>query len=107
MSSSNIDPNSSLVLVNTTSSSKTLYLPSTNAIYGKQMYIKDSGGYAGTNNITVRVIGTDLFEDGTTSQLISINYGVLNVVANRGRWSLLGNNSGSGALVFTPQFVTF
>lgn len=57
----------------------TLSLPTT-SIVNQMFVIKDEGGNAGTNNITLNVTGGTKTIDGATSQTISVNFGVLRVI---------------------------
>lgn len=55
---------------------------------GTILYIKDEGGNASTNNITVTRAGAELI-DGATSVLISVDYGVLRLIARNSNWWVL------------------
>jgi hypothetical protein len=74
-----------------TSESKTVYLPSTFNIEGKILTVKDKRGLGYSSNITVRTLGGDLFESGSSNFIISKNYGYATFIAKEGRWLSLTN----------------
>jgi hypothetical protein len=64
-----------LLAVTDTSAVRTITLPAANAWPpGSELLVKDEGGSAGTNNITIQRAGTDTL-DGGTSTTIAANYG--------------------------------
>ena len=68
-------------VVHTSTAAVTLTLPEISTIGQKKYLIKDEGGNAGTNTITINVSGSDTI-DGASSQTISINYGVMALYNN-------------------------
>jgi len=86
---SNIDLNTTLASVDSRSGPKTLYLPSTTTIYGKYIVVKDIGGSASSNPITLNTIGGDVFENNRNFLHISTNFGFTSLVANNGKWTFL------------------
>ena len=86
---SNIDLNTTLACVDSRTGSKTLYLPSTTTIYGKYIVVKDIGGSASSNTITLNTVGGEVFENNRTFLHISTNFGFTSLVANNGKWTSL------------------
>lgn len=74
-----------LLLVSTTGAAVVINLPSASSRNGYRLRIKDSGGDAFTNNITINRNGTDLIE-GLTSLTISTNYGGYDLIPVTGGW---------------------
>lgn len=68
------------VLVIDSSAARTLTLPAaTNAMF---LMVKDGGGAAQTNNITITPDGTDLIDGSNSSYLIDANYGSVGLVSD-------------------------
>lgn len=65
--------------ITSTSSARTVTLPSTLVIKGQSFIIKDESGAAGTNNISIAVNGGTKTIDGLTSFPINTNFGSINV----------------------------
>lgn len=86
-----INANSTVVLIDTIPSSKSVNLPSTASIYGKQIYIKDSTGSAATHPVAINTVGADVFEDNQTVMYISTGFGYTTLVAADGKWIRLAN----------------
>lgn len=74
------------ILANTTSAALTVTLPA--PVRGRRFKIKDSGGVAGTNNITVSPHSTEKI-DGAASQTIATNYGSLSLISDGTNWFLV------------------
>ena len=55
---------------------------------GRRLYIKDVGGQAGVNNITLSRLDADLI-DGATTFLITSNYGAVTLLADNDNWRVL------------------
>lgn len=53
--------------------------------YGRQITIKDAGGLAGTNNITVSTEGSELI-DGAATYVINSNYASIDLYCYNGNW---------------------
>ena len=81
--------------INSTPGAKTVFLPSSFNIEGKQIFIKDFKGAAGINPITIATLGGDLFENGTSNLQITQNSGSLSLVAHKGKWYTLGGGINS------------
>lgn len=77
--------NDAIIGVNTTSSPITITLSSTDCVEGKVIIIKDEGGNALINNITV-VTEKGKTIDGTTTITINTNYGVLRLYSDGNNW---------------------
>jgi hypothetical protein len=82
--------------INTSNTEKTIFLPSTFNIQGKQIYVKDIASNAKVKNITLATLGGDLFENGTSNYLVNQNYGSVSFVAKNGKWFSLTGGAGSG-----------
>lgn len=62
------------VRVTSTSTARTITLPICNGTtIGNEYTVKDAGGNAGTNNITIARVGTDTI-DGATTKVLNLNY---------------------------------
>lgn len=70
-----------IIPVDTTGGTVTVNLPATATAAGTIYIVKDVGGDAGTNNITVSAGGTTHI-DGSTTVVISTNYGVARIFSN-------------------------
>lgn len=73
----------SAVLVNSATSAISIFLPAPRA--GLNFMVKDSGGLAATNNVTIVRNSTDLI-DGAATKVISTNYGAVRLVADGSNW---------------------
>ena len=91
----NINPLTTVSIVNTGQGAKTLNLPNSILVLNKTITIKDGGGYAGTSNITLNTITGDLFENGTSNYIINRNYGFATFLALSNKWSVIGTDSTS------------
>ena len=74
-----------IVGVDTTSSAVTVTLGSDLVSEGRIIIIKDVGGNAGTNNITIATEGSETI-DGAASTSISTNYGVVRLFSDGTNW---------------------
>lgn len=72
----------------TNSTAYTVTLASADATLGRTIEIKDSGGGAGTNGITINTESTETI-DGGSSTSISSNFGSVTVVWNGSEWSIV------------------
>tara|TARA_R100000664_G_C2741637_1_gene130020 strand:- start:130 stop:570 length:441 start_codon:yes stop_codon:yes gene_type:complete len=74
--------------VDTASQAVTITLPNTNSIaVGKIFLIKDEGGNAGTNNITIATTG-DINIDGSSTIILDSDYASISVYYNGTEWSV-------------------
>lgn len=77
----------SILSCDTSSNSLTITLPSiSDTVNGKTYIIKDVGGSANTNNITINSASTSEFIDAGTSYTISTVYGCVGLYCNNGNW---------------------
>lgn len=77
-----------VIFADSTAGVLTITLGSAAAVNGKQQIIKDAGGAAGTNTITVATLGTETI-DGQSTQPISNNFGSITVISNGTDWFLV------------------
>jgi hypothetical protein len=70
-----IAANTTLQLVNTTSSAKSFVLPSIASNRGRLLIFKDIAGTFATNNVTLTPTSPDTFENTLTTLTLSTNYG--------------------------------
>ena len=81
--------NTELALINTTTNSGTITLPSAITVPGRVISFKDSAGNFLTNNFTLICDGSDTFEDGTTQKVFNESFGSIQVVASGTKWFIL------------------
>lgn len=62
-----------------------LTLPTAQTLKGRMVVVKDAGGNAGTNNITIDTEGSELI-DGSATKVISTNYGVVTLYSDGTDW---------------------
>jgi hypothetical protein len=72
----------------TNSTAFTVTLASADAEKGRTIEVKDSGGGAGSNNITINTEGTETI-DGQSNVTISSNFGAKTLVWNGNGWSIV------------------
>lgn len=77
-----------VILVNTTNN-VTITLPSAVGRRGRQFFVKDSTGNAGTKNITVATSGGTI--DGSATDTISTNYARRLYVSDNVNWFIIGS----------------
>jgi len=77
-----------VVLSDTTSTAFTITLGTAAVSAGKQQTIKDSGGNANTNNITIETEASETI-DGASSSSIATNYGSLTVISDGTHWFII------------------
>ena len=81
--------NTELALINTTTNSGTITLPSAITVPGRVISFKDSAGNFLTKNFTLICDGSDTFEDGTTQKVFNESFGSIQVVASGTKWFIL------------------
>ena len=81
--------NTELALINTTTNSGTVTLPSATTVPGRVISFKDSAGNFLTKNFTLICDGSDTFEDGTTQKVFNESFGSIQVVASGTKWFIL------------------
>lgn len=74
--------------VTSTSSGRTITLPTTGLLVGQTFTVKDESGAAATNNVILSAGGTVQI-DGATTYTINTNYGSVTVVWNGTKYSII------------------
>jgi len=101
--------NTELALINTTTNSGTITLPSAITVPGRVISFKDSAGKFLTNNFTLICDGSDTFEDGTTQKVFYESFGSIQVVASGTKWFILSGvrqNSMTISSLITSSILT-
>lgn len=108
-----------VIRVNTSAGAVTVTLPAPTAAF--KVTIKDTGGFASVNNITIARNGSELIDGAAASVLITANQGVISLVSNGTNWYRADGfdrssvqNSGrgifaggnSGAITNTIEYIT-
>lgn len=78
-----------MILADTSSNAITVNLPAASENSGRVINIKDKGGNAGTNNITIDPDGSETI-DGAASVAINTNYGSMTVLCDGTKWHIFG-----------------
>jgi hypothetical protein len=65
-----------------------LTLPTAQVIEGRTIVIKDAGGNAGTNNITIDTEGSETI-DGSATNVINTNYGYVTLYSDGSNWFII------------------
>jgi len=73
------------VTYTTTGAVTSLTLPTAQTVSGRIIVIKDAGGLAGTNNITIDTEGAETI-DGSATAIISSNYSSINLYCDGTNW---------------------
>lgn len=80
------------VLVDATSSTVTITLPTAVGVAGQEYTVKDWKGQAATHNITVATTSSQTI-DGSTTRTLTANYQGLTVISDGANWSTIGQVS--------------
>ena len=83
---SNIGLSTDLVLANTSVRPGTLVLPLSTQIPGRTITIKCATGSCAVSTCYISTSGGDTFEDGSTTQALTTNYGFIKVTSRAGKW---------------------
>ena len=78
-----VDPGDHVLLVNSDAGAITINLPPTNQRAGRELIIKDAGGDAGSNNITVSCNGSDSLQ-GASSRDLNANKAFVQLISDGG-----------------------
>ena len=81
--------NTELALINTTTNSGTITLPSAITVPGRVISFKDSAGNFNNKSVTLICDSSDTFEDGTTQKVFYESFGSIQVVASGTKWYIL------------------
>lgn len=84
----------SIVAVNTAGGATTVTLPTSWVTDGALVLVKDGGGAAGTNAITIETQGAETI-DGETTASIATNYGGMLLAANGTNWLVIAIYGGA------------
>jgi hypothetical protein len=87
--------NEGIIFVDTTSNPVTITLTMADTQDGKEVTIIDSGGNAGTNEITVDTAGAATI-DGASSTVIGSDYGATRLSSDGTNWYSSGGGAGGG-----------
>ena len=90
---SNINPLTTVSVVDTSSAAKSLTLPYSILVLNKTITIKDYKGFSSSNSITITTYAGDTFENGTSNYVINTNYGFATFLALSNKWSLVTNDT--------------
>jgi len=80
--------NTDLALI-TTNNPGNITLPLSTSIPGRVITFKDVLGTFGSKTLTLNTTGSDTFEDGGVSKVLSESYGYIQLVASSGKWYIL------------------
>ena len=83
---SNIGLATDLVLANTSVRPGTLVLPLSTQIPGRTITVKCATGSCGVSTCYISTSGGETFEDGSTIQALTTNYGFIKVTSKAGKW---------------------
>ena len=96
---------SSVINVNTSTTSKVIILPVVSSIQGNSIIIRDATGTANTNYIYLSTQGLDRFDNGRSTLIMSNSYQAVKVVAYSNiNWAILQNYT-QEYLVKNPQWI--
>ena len=80
--------NDGLIVYTSLTSGRTVTLPTSVGVRGKEYIIKDGAGSASTHNITIDGNGSETI-DGATTKVISTDYGIVRIRSNGTNWIVL------------------
>lgn len=66
---------------------QSVVLSSTDCVAGRILVVKDTGGSAGSNNITISTEGSETI-DGAATSVIATNYAAVNLICDGTNWFL-------------------
>ncbi len=96
-----------VALIDTRSNPGTIQLPSAIAFAYRTILLKDIYGTFATKSLTLTTTGSDTFEDGSTSKVLTTNSGFIQVYAGQaGRWYILSGTDLVQVKVSSIQFST-
>ena len=67
---------------------QTITIPTAQLVSGRIIVVKDAGGNAGTNNITIETEGAETI-DGEANHIINSNYGSVTLYSNGTAWFII------------------
>lgn len=77
-----------IILVDSTSATVTITLPTAVSINGRRYTVKDWKGKAATNNITIATTSSQTI-DGVTTKVLTVNYQSYTVVSDGANWAVI------------------
>lgn len=84
----NIDPKATIVPVDSTANAVTLTLPAALSMQDRHLHVKDVGGNAAINNITIDAAGSETI-DGMENHIINVNYENVQIWSNGEAWFII------------------
>jgi len=98
-----LNQNTELALINTTANAGTIVLPDASSSPGRVITFKDIVGTFNTSTLTLTTTGSDTFEDGSTTKILSESNGVIQLVASGTKWYILTGTQKNSVTVSTLQ----
>jgi hypothetical protein len=96
-----------VALIDTRNNPGTIELPSATTFAYRTILLKDIYGTFATKSLTLTTTGSDTFEDGTTSKVLTTNAGFIQVYAGQaGKWYILSGTDLVQVKVSSLQFST-
>ncbi len=96
-----------VALIDTRNNPGTIQLPAASAFAYRTILLKDIYGTFATKSLTLTTSGSDTFEDGSTSKVLTTNSGFIQVYAGQaGKWYILSGTDLVQVKVSSLQFST-
>ncbi len=96
-----------VALIDTRNNAGTIQLPGASAFAYRTILLKDIYGTFGTKSLTLTTSGSDTFEDGSTSKILTTNSGYIQVYAGQaGKWYILSSTDLLDVKISSLQFST-
>ncbi len=96
-----------VALIDTRNNPGTIQLPAATTFAFRSILLKDIYGTFAVNSLTLTTSGSDTFEDGTTSKILTTNAGYIQVYAGQaGKWYILSSTDVLQLKVSSLQFST-
>ncbi len=96
-----------VALIDTRNNAGTIQLPAATTFAYRTILLKDIYGTFATKSLTLTTTGSDTFEDGTTSKILSTDAGYIQVYAGQvGKWYILSSTDLRQLKVSSLEFST-